>query len=105
MVLYSIDLLIFLQGDIVDNIEQNVSKSVDHILVAKEQTKKALRYQTKARKVMLSGQLIVTLTSCFFSLTYSDCPRHARTHLTTHTTTTICSSQHATSYVVYFVMY
>lgn len=45
-------LLFVFQGDIVDNIEQNVSKSVDHITAAKEQTKKAVRYQTKARKVM-----------------------------------------------------
>lgn len=41
----------FFQGDIVNNIEQNVSKSVDHVTVAKEQTKKAIKYQTKARKV------------------------------------------------------
>lgn len=40
------------QGDMVENIEQNISKSVDHIVAAKEQTKKAVRYQTKARKVM-----------------------------------------------------
>lgn len=46
------------QGDIVDNIEQNVSKSVDHVTVAKEQTKKAVRYQTKARKVMQFSQLL-----------------------------------------------
>lgn len=44
--------IFFVQGDIVNNIEQNVSKSVDHVTVAKEQTKKAVRYQTKARKVM-----------------------------------------------------
>lgn len=42
---------VFFQGDIVNNIEQNVSKSVDHVTVAKEQTKKAIKYQTKARKV------------------------------------------------------
>lgn len=55
------------QGDIVDNIEQNVSKSVDHILVAKEQTKKAVRYQTKARKVM-SFNLVssVATSSCLY---------------------------------------
>lgn len=47
-----IDSTVVFQGDIVNNIEQNVSKSVDHIMVAKEQTKKAVRYQTKARKVM-----------------------------------------------------
>uniref|UniRef100_A0A4W6DFV8 Syntaxin-3 n=1 Tax=Lates calcarifer TaxID=8187 RepID=A0A4W6DFV8_LATCA len=45
-----IAMLVESQGDIVDNIEQNVSKSVDHIIEAKEQTKKAVRYQTKARK-------------------------------------------------------
>nr|XP_046262353.1 syntaxin-3a isoform X1 [Scatophagus argus] len=45
-----IAMLVESQGDIVDNIEQNVSKSVDHITVAQEQTKKAVRYQTKARK-------------------------------------------------------
>nr|XP_020450299.1 syntaxin-3 isoform X1 [Monopterus albus] len=45
-----IAMLVESQGDIIDNIELNVSKSVDHITVAKEQTKKAVRYQTKARK-------------------------------------------------------
>ncbi|XP_076015725.1 syntaxin 3b isoform X2 [Genypterus blacodes] len=45
-----IAMLVESQGDIVDNIEHNVSKSVDHILVAKEKTKKAVKYQTKARK-------------------------------------------------------
>lgn len=39
------------QGDIIDNIEANVSKSVDHVAAAKIETKKAVRYQTKARKV------------------------------------------------------
>ncbi|CAB1460467.1 unnamed protein product [Pleuronectes platessa] len=48
-----IAMLVESQGDIVDNIEQNVSKSQDHITVAKEQTKKAVRYQTKARKKMI----------------------------------------------------
>nr|XP_020450316.1 syntaxin-3 isoform X3 [Monopterus albus] len=48
-----IAMLVESQGDIIDNIELNVSKSVDHITVAKEQTKKAVRYQTKARKKMI----------------------------------------------------
>lgn len=47
-----IAMLVESQGDMVENIEQNISKSVDHIIAAKEQTKKAVRYQTKARKVM-----------------------------------------------------
>uniref|UniRef100_A0AAX7V2I2 Syntaxin-3 n=1 Tax=Astatotilapia calliptera TaxID=8154 RepID=A0AAX7V2I2_ASTCA len=62
-----IAMLVESQGDMVENIEQNISKSVDHIVAAKEQTKKAVRYQTKARKVMsfffLSFHLRGTLTS------------------------------------------
>lgn len=57
-----------------DNIEQNVSKSVDHIIEAKEQTKKAVRYQTKARKVMSCihppQQSVCQL--CFVSLIFTD---------------------------------
>lgn len=52
-------MLCVFQGDIVDNIEQNVSKSVDHIMVAEEQTKKAVRYQTKARKVKLLNDALL----------------------------------------------
>lgn len=49
------------QGDIVDNIERNVSKSVDHIIVAKEQTKKAVRHQTKARKKVVIIIVVVLI--------------------------------------------
>ncbi|KAL7863648.1 hypothetical protein SRHO_G00126320 [Serrasalmus rhombeus] len=45
-----IAMLVESQGDIVDNIEVNVSKAVDHIAVAKTETKKAVRYQSSARK-------------------------------------------------------
>ncbi|KAJ8371883.1 hypothetical protein AAFF_G00299210 [Aldrovandia affinis] len=45
-----IAMLVENQGDIVDNIESQVSKTVDHIAEAKSQTKKATRYQSKARK-------------------------------------------------------
>ncbi|KAK1804316.1 hypothetical protein P4O66_020325 [Electrophorus voltai] len=45
-----IAMLVESQGDIVDNIEVNVSKAVDHVAVAKAETKKAVRYQSKARK-------------------------------------------------------
>ncbi|XP_004545554.1 syntaxin 3b isoform X2 [Maylandia zebra] len=48
-----IAMLVESQGDMVENIEQNISKSVDHIVAAKEQTKKAVRYQTKARKKII----------------------------------------------------
>ncbi|KAJ6651673.1 hypothetical protein lerEdw1_020730 [Lerista edwardsae] len=39
-----------LQGEIVDNIELNMMHTVDHIEKAREETKKALKYQSKARK-------------------------------------------------------
>lgn len=45
-----IAMLVESQGEVLDNIEVNVSKSVDHIEVAKTETKKAVRYQSKARK-------------------------------------------------------
>ncbi|KAB5570997.1 hypothetical protein PHYPO_G00219870 [Pangasianodon hypophthalmus] len=45
-----IAMLVESQGDIIDNIEANVSKTVDHVAVAKIETKKAVRYQSKARK-------------------------------------------------------
>ncbi|CAI5652309.1 syntaxin 3b isoform X2 [Oreochromis niloticus] len=48
-----IAMLVESQGDLVENIEQNIAKSVDHIEAAKEQTKKAVRYQTKARKKII----------------------------------------------------
>ncbi|XP_053487717.1 syntaxin 3b isoform X2 [Ictalurus furcatus] len=48
-----IAMLVESQGDIIDNIEANVSKSVDHIAAAKIETKKAVRYQTKARKKII----------------------------------------------------
>lgn len=38
----------------VDNIEVNVGKAVDHVEAAKTETKKAVRYQSKARKVRTS---------------------------------------------------
>ncbi|KAJ8262509.1 hypothetical protein GJAV_G00167250 [Gymnothorax javanicus] len=45
-----IAMLVETQGDIVNNIESQVSKTVDHVAVAKTETKKAVRYQSKARK-------------------------------------------------------
>ncbi|XP_062856270.1 syntaxin 3b isoform X6 [Trichomycterus rosablanca] len=46
-----IAMLVENQGDTVNNIEANVSKAVDHVEAAKVETKKAVRYQSKARKV------------------------------------------------------
>ncbi|XP_016426475.1 syntaxin-3-like [Sinocyclocheilus rhinocerous] len=48
-----IAMLVESQGNMVDNIEVNVGKAVDHVEVAKTETKKAVRYQSKARKKMI----------------------------------------------------
>lgn len=45
-----IAMLVENQGEIVDNIEVNVMKSVDHVEMAKVETKKAVKYQSRARK-------------------------------------------------------
>ncbi|XP_052344320.1 syntaxin-3-like isoform X3 [Oncorhynchus keta] len=58
-----IAMLVESQGDIVNNIEVQVSKAVDHIVVAKTETKKAIQYQSKARKkrVIILVILIIVL--------------------------------------------
>lgn len=69
-----LNLFVF-QGDVIDNIEKNVSQSVDHIVEAREQTKKAVRYQTKARKVMSFGPLLqqIAATSSSLFLRFQPC--------------------------------
>ena len=42
-----------LQGEMIDRIEYNVEQSVDYIETAKSDTKKAVKYQSKARRVSL----------------------------------------------------
>ena len=42
-----------LQGEMIDRIEYNVEKSVDYIETAKADTKKAVKYQSKARQVTI----------------------------------------------------
>ncbi|KAJ7994145.1 hypothetical protein DPEC_G00262870 [Dallia pectoralis] len=41
------------QGDMINNIEKNVSNAVEYIVSAKEETKKAVRYQKKSRRKLL----------------------------------------------------
>ncbi len=42
---------ILFQGEMIDRIEYNVEQSVDYIETAKADTKKAVKYQSKARRV------------------------------------------------------
>ena len=44
------------QGEMIDRIEYNVEQSVDYIETAKMDTKKAVKYQSKARRVSLLHQ-------------------------------------------------
>ena len=41
----------YLQGEMIDRIEYNVEQAVDYIETAKQDTKKAVKYQSKARRV------------------------------------------------------
>lgn len=44
-----------LQGEMIDRIEYNVEHSVDYVERAVSDTKKAVKYQSKARRVSLSS--------------------------------------------------
>lgn len=52
---------VFLQGDMVNNIENNVSNAAEYICRAKEETKKAVRYQKKSRRVCGTIQILIHL--------------------------------------------
>lgn len=41
------------QGEMIDNIERNVEKTVDYVKSAKVETDKAVEYQSKARRVRI----------------------------------------------------
>ncbi|CAB1445545.1 unnamed protein product [Pleuronectes platessa] len=56
-------MLVETQGEMVDNIEKNVSNAAEYILRAKEETKKAVRYQKKSRRkcIILAFALLILL--------------------------------------------
>lgn len=41
------------QGEMINNIEKNVMNAADYVEHAKEETKKAIKYQSKARRKMM----------------------------------------------------
>lgn len=49
--LLSVTSVCSLQGEMLDNIELNVMHTVDHVEKARDETKKAMKYQGQARKV------------------------------------------------------
>lgn len=52
VVQYILDLdILTLQGEMIDRIEYHVEHAVDYVQTATQDTKKALKYQSKARRV------------------------------------------------------
>ncbi|XP_051950385.1 syntaxin-2-like isoform X2 [Xyrauchen texanus] len=58
-------MLVETQGEMIDNIEKNVNNAVEYIGSAKEQTKKAVRYQTRARRKMVYLAICAVLVILF----------------------------------------
>uniref|UniRef100_A0A671TNR4 Syntaxin 2 n=1 Tax=Sparus aurata TaxID=8175 RepID=A0A671TNR4_SPAAU len=56
-------MLVETQGEMVNNIEKNVSNAAEYICSAKEETKKAVRYQKKSRRkyIILAFALLILL--------------------------------------------
>uniref|UniRef100_A0A4X2JSI0 t-SNARE coiled-coil homology domain-containing protein n=2 Tax=Vombatus ursinus TaxID=29139 RepID=A0A4X2JSI0_VOMUR len=54
-----IAMLVENQGEMIDNIELNVMHTVDHVEKARDETKKAVKYRSQARKKMVIIILIV----------------------------------------------
>lgn len=46
-----LSLQLFFKGEMINNIEKNVMNAADYVEHAKEETKKAVKYQSKARRV------------------------------------------------------
>ncbi|RUS71451.1 hypothetical protein EGW08_020782 [Elysia chlorotica] len=51
-------MLVESQGEMIDRIEYNVEQAVDYIETAKMDTKKAVKYQSKARRCIIDSSAI-----------------------------------------------
>ncbi|NXG82471.1 STX2 protein, partial [Thinocorus orbignyianus] len=47
------------QGEMINNIEKNVMNASDYVEHAKEETKKAVKYQSKARRVCYLSVIVL----------------------------------------------
>ncbi|XP_064220928.1 syntaxin-3 isoform X1 [Aotus nancymaae] len=59
-----IAMLVENQGEMLDNIELNVMHTVDHVEKARDETKKAVKYQSQARKVFSYGTVFYSALYC-----------------------------------------
>lgn len=57
----------YLQGEMVDNIERNVSNAAEYISSAKEETKKAVRWQKKSRRVCILMMLCSVINNVCYA--------------------------------------
>uniref|UniRef100_A0A182T099 t-SNARE coiled-coil homology domain-containing protein n=1 Tax=Anopheles maculatus TaxID=74869 RepID=A0A182T099_9DIPT len=60
-------MLVESQGEMIDRIEYHVEHAMDYVQTATQDTKKALKYQSKARRVSKSTDSYANVV-CFFSL-------------------------------------
>ncbi|XP_063065872.1 syntaxin-2-like isoform X2 [Engraulis encrasicolus] len=60
--------LVETQGEMVNNIETNVSNAVDYVTTAKTETKKAVRYQRRARRKSIILAIIVLVLLAIVAL-------------------------------------
>ncbi|RXN19546.1 piwi 1 [Labeo rohita] len=61
-------MLVETQGEMIDNIEKNVNNAVEYVGQAKVETKKAVRYQTQARRKYIILALIVLVVLAVIAL-------------------------------------
>ena len=58
-------MLVESQGEMIDRIEYHVEHAVDYVQTATQDTKKALKYQSKARRVSLSTHSYIQYWNCY----------------------------------------
>ncbi|OWA51647.1 Syntaxin [Hypsibius exemplaris] len=64
-------MLVESQGELIDRVEYNVQQSVDYIETAKQDTKKAVKYQSQARRKQIVILVIVVVILVIVSLSVS----------------------------------
>lgn len=62
------------QGEMIDRIEYHVEHAMDYVQTATQDTKKALKYQSKARRVSLFQNYLTNV--CFFFFFFYVNPFH-----------------------------
>ncbi|XP_029427123.1 syntaxin-2 isoform X1 [Rhinatrema bivittatum] len=61
-------MLVETQGEMINNIEKNVTNAADYVEHAKEETKKAVRYQSKARRKKWIAAIVVLVLIALIAL-------------------------------------